>query len=95
MRKILLVFLFLTIISFGLFAIEGNKIPIVTDQAELDLYIGKIITIEDKGEKQDDMKNKTTTDTSKNLQPVNADKKKMTIQITKDGEVWIQGEQLL
>lgn len=50
MRKILLVFLFLPIISFGLFAIEGNKIPIVTDQAELDLYIGKIITIEEKGE---------------------------------------------
>ena len=49
---------------------------------------------EEKGEKQDDMINSTTTDTSKTLQPVNEDKSKIIINITKEGEVWIEGEKI-
>ena len=48
---------------------------------------------EEKGEKQGDIKNNTTTDTSKTPQPVNTDKSTLTIQITKEGEILIQGDQ--
>ena len=44
---------------------------------------------EEKAERQDDMK---TTDTSKTFQAVNEDKNKIIIGITKEGEVWIEGE---
>ncbi len=60
------------------------------------IVIGLIFSIltacskEEKAERQDDMK---TKDTSKTLQRVNADKIEITIDITKEGEICIQGEQ--
>ena len=59
------------------------------------IVIGLIFSIltacskEEKAERQDDMK---TTDTSKTFQAVNEDKNKIIIGITKEGEVWIEGE---
>ncbi len=64
------------------------------------IVIGLIFSIltacskEEKGEKQDEMKNRTTSDSSKTLQPVNADKSIIAIRITKEGEIWIEGEKI-
>ena len=48
---------------------------------------------EEKAENQDNMKNGTNTDISKNLQPVNVEKN-LIIDIKKDSEIWIENEKV-
>ena len=54
--------------------------------------IFSIVTACSREEKQADMRNNPVDDTSKTPPPGNVDKGKIIIGITKDGEIWIDGE---